>query len=277
MPASRLVFRRNEKIILMRFKIFILSIFISAIGYSQYAHYSIYGGKQEWKRFMQDHLVYPQQDLKDKTEGIVVISFEINRDGKGLNFKVTQSVTKDIDKEAMRLLSLIEKFSPNPEAVLENDKQSLEINFSVSKYKKWVKERGFEKRLFTDIPADTSLAVYERAEQGAAFFDKEKTFPEFVYSNLVYPDPAKRQNIEGNIIMSFIIEPDGMVSNIYIKNGGLGGGCTEEAIRVIGLTKWQPAVKEGKYVRFRMSYTMTFSIKNSFKDNSSGSQRTWGQ
>ena len=143
----------------MRFKVFILSTLISLTVYSQYASHPIYGGKPEWKRFLLDHLVYPPQDLKNKAQGTVVISFEINKEGKGLNFKVTQSVTNDIDKEAMRLLSLIERFSPNPEAILENDKQTLEINFSVSKYKKWVKERGFEKQLFTDIPADTSLAV----------------------------------------------------------------------------------------------------------------------
>jgi TonB family protein len=273
----------------MRFKFLITVFFISMLAVGQNKYFSraynynvdnfpsVYGGKTEWKRFIHDHLIYPEVELKEKTEGTVLIAFVVTKEGKSVNAKIVESVTPDIDKEAMRLLSLIEWFPSGKDGIEVDVNHSVEINFSVSKYKKWVKERGFEKRLFTDIPADTSLAVYERAEQGASFFDKEKTFPEFIYSNLEYPESAKLQGIEGNISMNFIIEPNGKVSNIRIKNGGLGVGCNEEAIRVIGLTKWQPAVKDGKYVRFRMNYTMTFSIKNSFKDNSSGSQRSWGQ
>ena len=258
----------------MRLKILFVVLFTSFMVFGQHA---VYGGKTEWKRFLHDHLIYPVQDLKEKTEGTVHITFEVTKEGKGMNAKIVESVTKDIDKEALRLLSLIEWFPPNPEVVIGNAKQSVEINFSVSKYKKWVKERGYDKALFTDISGDTSLAVYETADKGASFFNEEKTFPEFIYSNLEYPEIAKRQGLEGNIVMSFIIEPDGMVSNIRIKNGGIGGGCNEEAIRVMGMTKWKPALKDNKYVRFRMNYTMTFSLKNSFKDNSSGTQRPFGQ
>lgn len=271
----------------MRFKILWAGLFISmlTIGQNNSRMYKfnvdnfpeVYGGKTEWKRFLHDHMVYPDAELKEKTEGTVLIAFIVTAEGKGINAKVVESVTPAIDNEALRLLSLIEWFPSSKDGVGVNVNYSLAINFSVSKYKKWVKERGFEKRLFIDIPSDTSLAVYETADKGAVFFDKEKTFTEFIYTNLEYPEVARKQGVEGKINMTFIIEPNGMVSNIRIKDGGLGVGCNDEALRVIGLTKWQPAVKNGKYVRFRMNYNMQFSVKNSFKDNSSGTQRTWGQ
>jgi len=282
-----MVFERNKKIFLMRLKILFVSLFISCLGFAQYTRFrsafnldnfpEVYGGKSEWKRFLHDHLVYPREELKEKKEGAVLIDFIVTKDGKGINPKIVKSVTPAIDKEALRLLSLIEWFPSNQDGNPVNVNYSVEINFSVSKYKKWVKERGYDKALFTDIPGDTSLAVYETADKGASFFNPEKTFPEFISSNLEYPEIAKRQGLEGNIVMSFIIEPDGMISNIRIKNNGIGGGCSEEAIRVMGMTKWKPAVKDNKYVRFRMNYTMTFSLKNSFKDNSSGTQRPFGQ
>jgi protein TonB len=238
---------------------------------------SIDGGNQEIKRFLHDHLIYPAQDLKVKKEGTVKINFIVTKEGKSEQIKVSQSVEEAMDKEAIRLLKLIEWKPSYKGGKPVNVDFYLDVPFSVSKYKKAVKERGFDTIIFKELPIDTSLSVYEKAERVPAFHNNnEQTFTDFVYSNLQYPDVAMRQNIEGNMKITFIIEPDGMTSNINILNG-LAGGCNDEAIRVIGLTKWVPAVRDGKYVRYRMNFTMNFSLKNNFKDNANGSQRTWGQ
>ena len=237
----------------------------------------IYGGKEEMKRFLHDHLVYPTEDMKRKWEGTVKLNFVVTKEGKTENIKVIESVSTDVDKEAVRLLKLIDWIPSRKEGELVNVDYSLSIPFSVSKYKKQVKERGFDTPLYTDMPVDTSLGIYEKGERSPEFNVPDKTFSEFVYANLEYPEAATRQNIEGNVKLSFVVEPNGRVSDIKILNGGIGGGCNNEAIRVIGLTKWKPAINEGKYVRYRMSFTMSFAVKNAFKDNSSGSQNTWGR
>lgn len=235
----------------------------------------VYGGKPEWKRFLHDHMRYPKQDLAEKNEGTVVIYFVVTKDGKAARAKVTESVSTTVDNEALRLLSLLEWNPSRQQDSAVNVAHSVAITFSPSKYKKAVKERGYEVALFEDLPMDSSFTIYESADKAPGFSDPEKTFPEFVYSSLEYPEIAARQGLEGNIVMNFIIEPDGRTSNIRITKG-IGGGCNEEAIRVIGKTKWRPAQKNGKYVRYRMYYTMIFKIQNSFKDNSNGSQRAGG-
>jgi TonB family protein len=237
----------------------------------------IYGGKEEMKRFLHDHLIYPAADLKSKKEGTVKLNFVVTKEGKTVNIKVTESISADIDKEAVRLLKLIDWIPSRKEGTLVNVDYNLNIPFSVSKYKKAIKERGFDTSLYIDMPADTSLGIYEKAERASSFNNPDKTFSEFVYANLEYPEAALKQNIEGNVKLSFVVEPDGQVSDIKILNEGVGGGCNNEAIRVIGLTKWKPAVLEGKYIRYRMFFTMNFAVKNAFKDNSSGSQNTWGR
>lgn len=237
----------------------------------------IYGRKEEMKRFFHDHLIYPAEDLKSKKEGTVKLSFVVTKEGKTENIKVAQSVSAGIDKEAIRLTSLIDWIPSRKEGALVNVDYSLDIPFSISKYKKSVKERGFDTPLYTDLPVDTSLNIYETGERSAMFNIPDKTFTEFVYTNLQYPEVALRQSIEGNVKLSFVVEPDGQVSDIKILNGGVAGGCNNEAIRVIGLTKWKPAIRDKQYVRYRMGFTMNFSVKNSFKDNSNGNQRGWGQ
>ncbi|MGZ3866063.1 MAG: TonB family protein, partial [Bacteroidia bacterium] len=265
----------------MRGKFLMIVLLLSFLGKAQYVQHaynfsldnfpSVYGGKPEWKRFLRDHMIYPEVAIKEKAEGTVLVSFVVTADGKSLDRKIINSVSNEIDAEALRLVSLLEWAPSTQGGTGVNVNHSVEINFSISKYKKWVKERGYEKCMFNDLPSDSSLAIYETFDKPAVFFDKEKTYPEFIYSNLEYPEEARKQGVEGKINMTFIIEPNGAVSNIRIKDGGLGLGCDDEAIRVIGLTRWQPAIKNGKYVRFRMSYTMVFSVKNSFKDNSAGS------
>ncbi len=236
----------------------------------------VYGGKTEWKRFLHDHLVYPSEEFAKKTEGVVQIYFVVTKEGKGVQAKIVKSVSPAIDHEALRLLSMLEWVPSQQGEDAVNIEHSVEINFSVSKYKKWVKERGYEKSAYTDLPLDTTFAIYEAADKSPSYSNPEKTFQEFVYTTLEYPDLAKHQGLEGNIVMTFIVEADGRASNIRIQKG-VGGGCNDEAIRVIGLTKWKPAQKGGKYVRYRMYYTMIFNLKNNFKDNSGGSQRAWGQ
>jgi bla regulator protein blaR1 len=238
---------------------------------------SIDGGKEEMKRFLHDHLVYPQFDFKAKKEGTVKLKFVVTKEGKTENIKVAESVSTDIDAEAIRLVKLLDWIPSRKEGTLVNVDYNLDIPFSISRYKKNVKERGFDTPLYTDIPVDTSLGIYEKAERAPSFNNPDKTFSEFVYANLEYPEAALKQNIEGNVKLSFVVEPNGQVSEIKILNEGVGGGCNNEAIRVIGLTKWKPAVNGGKYVRYRMSFTMNFAVKNGFKDNSNGSQNTWGR
>ena len=264
----------------------IIMMFVSGLSIAQFVPHAysynvdnfpdVYGGKEEWKRFLHDHLVYPAAELAKKTEGTVQIFFVVTKEGKSAGAKVTKSVSPAIDWEALRLLNLLEWMPSQQGDEAVNVEHSVEIKFSVSKYKKWVKERGYEKAAFTDLPADTSFAIYESADKAPSFSNPDKTFAEFIYSEVEYPSIARQQGLEGNIVLTFIVEPDGRPSNIRIQKG-VGGGCNEEAIRVIGLTKWKPAQKGGKYVRYRMYYTMIFNLKNSFKDNSGGSQRAWGQ
>jgi TonB family protein len=286
MRATGMVHERDETVLCMKNGLALFFLLITSAMLAQLVPHAytynidnfpeVYGGKPEWKRFLHDHLRYPKQDLADKYEGTVKIYFVVTKEGKPARAKVIESVSTNIDNEALRLLSLLEWIPTRQNDSVVNAEHSVEINFSISKYKKAVKERGYETAAFEDLPMDTTFTVYESADKGPSFADPEKTFPEFVYSSLEYPEMAARQGLEGNITMNFIIEPDGRTSNIRITKG-IGGGCNEEAIRVVGKTKWKPAQKNGRYVRYRMYYTMLFNLKNSFKDNSNGSQRAGGQ
>ncbi|MDR7208352.1 M56 family metallopeptidase [Flavobacterium piscis] len=93
---------------------------------------------------------------------------------------------------------------------------------------------------------------------------KEPQFPQgieefykFVGSNFKMPSVASKSKVSGKILMEFIVEKDGSLSEIKVLKD-LGYGLGEEAIRVLKLSpKWNPASKNGLPVRVQYSLPIT--------------------
>ncbi|MBX9450120.1 MAG: TonB family protein [Taibaiella sp.] len=67
----------------------------------------------------------------------------------------------------------------------------------------------------------------------------------FLSGHLRYPQVAMVQKIEGEVVLEFIVDKHGQVSSIKVLKG-IGGGCDEEAVRVVSKMKdWKPAQKNG--------------------------------
>ena len=72
----------------------------------------------------------------------------------------------------------------------------------------------------------------------------------YIASKFVYPDDALEQGITGKVIVEFIVEKDGFVSDIEIINK-VCESCVEEVIRVIKSTKYKVTTQNGKSIRSR--------------------------
>ena len=97
----------------------------------------------------------------------------------------------------------------------------------------------------------------------------EKAMMEYVAKNVAYPQEARDKEISGRVFVSFIVEKDGSIGEVKVMRG-IGGGCDEEAVRVIkGMPKWKPGKQEGKPVR--VSYMMPINFKLSDGQESKGS------
>ena len=101
--------------------------------------------------------------------------------------------------------------------------------------------------------------VLEKAEVMPEFPGGEQAMYDFVNKNVVYPEEAKEKEIAGRVIVSFIIEKDGSINEAKVVQG-IGGGCDEEAVRVVkAMPKWKPGTEKGKPVR--VHYMMPFTFK----------------
>ena len=85
----------------------------------------------------------------------------------------------------------------------------------------------------------------------------------YLSANLGYPTTARRKGIEGTVIVAFIVNTDGTVSEFELLRG-IGGGCDEEAIRIVkNSPKWTPGIQDGKAVRTRMRLPINFTLTDS--------------
>lgn len=85
-------------------------------------------------------------------------------------------------------------------------------------------------------------------------------FSKFLGRNLRFPAAASDANVSGRVVVSFVIEKDGSLSNIVVEKGA-GYGFDQEAVRVLKLAKaWKPGKQNGQPVRVRYMVPINFQL-----------------
>lgn len=102
--------------------------------------------------------------------------------------------------------------------------------------------------------------VFVIVEEQAEFPGGLDSMYAYIQKNLVYPEKAKAEGIEGRVFVQFVIEKDGSISNILIKRA-IGGGCEEAVVEMIkNMPKWKPGKQRGKPVRFQFTLPIKFEL-----------------
>ncbi|HYK75610.1 MAG TPA: energy transducer TonB [Daejeonella sp.] len=100
--------------------------------------------------------------------------------------------------------------------------------------------------------------VFTSVEVSPEFPGGIKKFYDYLQKNYRYPPMAREQGVSGKVIMQFVVERDGSLTDIkVVRDLGLGTG--EEAIRLLkSMPKWKPGVQNGRNVR--VAYTLPISL-----------------
>lgn len=112
------------------------------------------------------------------------------------------------------------------------------------------------------IPEEDADEIFTIVEEQPSPVGGIKAFYDYVAENLRYPPRAARMGIEGRVFVEFIVEKNGSLTDINVVKA-IGGGCDEEAIRVISTApKWNPGKQRGNPVRVRMILPIMFRLVN---------------
>jgi len=120
------------------------------------------------------------------------------------------------------------------------------------------------------IPQGQDDVVYTVVEQMPEYPGGEEARIKFMSENMSYPAEARKNGIQGKVFVTFIVEKNGEVSHVKTLRG-IGGGCDEEAVRVISMMPdWKPGKQGGKPVRVQFNLPVQFKLDDKKKDHKSG-------
>lgn len=251
-----------------------IAIILAFIGISSWGQTMVpqpVGGKKLAKEYLQENLIYPTSDLENGNSGKVVVTMHIDKKGKSSNHSVKSSFSEAASPIALHLAKTIEWVPATHNGIAIDSDHDVEIEFDVKSYKRyWKRHERYE--FDSEMESDSSYTIYENnqlEESPRVNFADGNSMVQYIVNDMKYPAEAKEREIQGTVRVEFVIETNGNVSNINIINS-VGGGCDNEAIRLIQGTHWIPGNKNGKYVRCHYIQDITFNIGNrNFQDGNS--------
>ena len=125
-------------------------------------------------------------------------------------------------------------------------------------------------------PSDAGKGVVEAPKKDDEDYDKtftkveiESEYPggpaawlRYLNKNFRYPDDAVNNEIQGTVVVQFIVDKEGNVSDVTAISGPDQGGLREEAVRVIKKSgKWTPAVQNGRQVKSYKKQPIVFKLE----------------
>lgn len=105
------------------------------------------------------------------------------------------------------------------------------------------------------------VQIFMVVESMPEFPGGEAALYKFLAENIKYPQMAKESGIQGRVFVTFVVERNGSVTDVRVLRG-IGGGCDEEAIRVVqNMPKWTPGKQRGKAVRVQYNLPVKFTLQ----------------
>lgn len=201
------------------------------------------GGITKFYEYMSNEIKYPAKAKQDQVKGKVFVSFVVEKDGKLGDVTVVRKLSKETDAEAVRVI----KNSPKWIAGKKNDKAvrvkyNINVNFSLS-------------------PETDKKASLRKSGLSPEYPGGSSKLYSYLAKNIKYPEQAKKDKVQGKVMLSFNVEKDGKLSDLEVIKG-LSKETNAEAIRVMNAApRWNPATgTDGHPVKVKYQMAVNFTL-----------------
>lgn len=114
-----------------------------------------------------------------------------------------------------------------------------------------------------EAPADSTAKeeVFMVAEQMPEYPGGMKEMLKFLQENVKYPENAMKNNVQGRVIVQFVVEKDGTPTEFKVARS-VDPDLDAEALRVLQtMPKWKPGMQRGKIVRVKFTVPVSFKLQ----------------
>lgn len=224
---------------------------------------------------------YPAEAAQKGLQGYSQVKFSLEN-GQVNNFNILNKLGDGCEAEILKILTTYQGFS-----TAQNGNYTFAVLFKVSDSQSPIKNpklavfKGYTAlntiTLMTYAPKtlqrnastlneviidpnDQKVYEFTSINSAPTFPGGMENFYRYLRSTVKYPKEAQEKNIQGKVFLSFIVEKDGMLSDIKVERK-LGAGTDEEAVRVLKESpKWIPGIQDNKIVRVKFNIPMNFSL-----------------
>lgn len=228
------------------------------------------GGVMALMEFLQKNVKYPVEAQKKGVQGRVLVSFVVEKDGSLSEIKTVKSVDPLLDEEALRVVKSMPNWTPGKQkGKAVRVKYNVPISFKLTGTNtdgQAAPAAGTGNALETDILKAPLLetsekGVFAQVEQMPHFAGGDKALMEFLAQNVRYPKEAVDSGWQGRVVVSFIVEKDGSLSEIKTVKS-VKPVLDEEAVRVVNaMPKWTPGKHNGNAVRVKYNIPVSFRLQ----------------
>lgn len=209
--------------------------------------------------FIFKNIKYPKSAQEEGIEGVSVVKFVVEKDGSIADAEIVRSIGGGCDEEVLKLVYMMPNWVPGKQGgKVVRTVFNLPVKFKLDEDSKKSNNEVEQVARFMACPGETD---FER-QQECSF----KGLIDYVSENLKYPEAAKKNGIEGNVVVKFTVAADGSIQNPQAVKG-IGGGCEEEALRLMkSMPNWIPGMKDGKPVATELTLPFNFALPNRGND-----------
>ncbi len=212
------------------------------------------GGYEALERWKEQHIVYPEEAIERGAQGQVVVRFVILNTGEVADAEILRSIDPALDKEALRLVSSMPKWTPGMQ---DGNAVSVRWDEPVTFTLPTAEEIAEMER----IKKEKEQKVFDIVEESPQFPGGQSTLMQWLRTNIKYPKVAVENGIQGNVYVSFIVRSTGEITDIKVARS-VDPLLDQEAIRVIGsMPKWIPGKQGGEAVNVRYTMPLTFRLQ----------------
>jgi len=231
---------------------------------SKFEIYPLFIGKTTFENYISSSFIMPN-GLKDNFKGDVVASMVIDTFGNVSKVEILKGQNNGLDDETSRILANT-KWRPaiyDFKHVNYNQVVCLTIHYdSVVNILEISTQNHYTIPVYTLSPnSNPSDKVFTAVESEPAFPGGINEFYRFLGKTIIYPKSAKDNKIEGVVIVSFVVDKEGGLTDLHILRSP-DEAISLEALRVLKLCpKFKPGIQNGRPVRVQYSMPLTFSLK----------------
>ena len=111
------------------------------------------------------------------------------------------------------------------------------------------------------VVAKKNQQVFDVVEKMPEYPGGQAALFEYLQKNVKYPADAEKKKVEGRVLVTFVVNTDGSITDIEVVRKTFPS-LDAEAVRVIsGMPRWKPGEQKGKKVRVKYTVPLSFRLK----------------